>query len=413
MIRLSFEKRATEDLEILCRGVEDIISREDLQKKLNRYYQTGQPLIVKEGFDPSAPDIHLGHTVTLRKLRQFQVLGHQVVFLVGDFTGRIGDPTGKKETRKQLTEEEVLVNAKTYSDQAFKILDPEKTIIEFNSKWLKNLSFVDIIEITAHFTVARMLEREDFHQRISNGKPVGLHEFLYPIMQAYDSVSLRADVELGGTDQRFNLLMGRDLQREFGQEPQVVMMMPLLEGTDGVEKMSKSLGNYIAVNDPPFDMFGKIMSIPDSLIKKYFILLTDIPMNTILQWEKDFTNDLLHPRDWKIILSKEIVSIYHGSDRANQALEDFERAFAKKESPEDAQILTLTNDDLKDEKIWIISLLLKTGVSHSKSELRRLVEQGGVYLDNMRIADPNSDIQIKDDQFLRVGKKHFFRIKKK
>jgi tyrosyl-tRNA synthetase len=207
--------------------------------------------------------------------------------------------------------------------------------------------------------------------------------------------------------------MGRDLQREFGQEPQVVMMMPLLEGTDGVEKMIKSLGNYIAVNDPPFDMFGKIMSIPDSLIKKYFILLTDIPMNTILQWEKDFTNDLLHPRDWKIILSKEIVSIYHGSDRANQALEDFERAFAKKESPEDAQILTLTNDDLKDEKIWIISLLLKTGVSHSKSELRRLVEQGGVYLDNMRIADPNSDIQIKDDQFLRVGKKHFFRIKKK
>jgi tyrosyl-tRNA synthetase len=413
MIRLSFEKRATEDLEILCLGVEDIISREDLQKKLNRYYQTGQPLIVKEGFDPSAPDIHLGHTVTLRKLRQFQALGHQVVFLVGDFTGRIGDPTGKKETRKQLTEEEVLVNAKTYSDQAFKILDPEKTIIEFNSKWLKNLSFVDIIEITAHFTVARMLEREDFHQRISNGKPVGLHEFLYPIMQAYDSVSLRADVELGGTDQRFNLLMGRDLQREFGQEPQVVMMMPLLEGTDGVEKMSKSLGNYIAVNDPPFDMFGKIMSIPDSLIKKYFILLTDIPMNTILQWEKDFTNDLLHPRDWKIILSKEIVSIYHGSDRANQALEDFERAFAKKESPEDAQILTLTNDDLKDEKIWIISLLLKTGVSHSKSELRRLVEQGGVYLDNMRIADPNSDIQIKDDQFLRVGKKHFFRIKKK
>ena len=413
MIRLSFEKRATEDLEILCRGVEDIISREDLQKKLNRYYQTGQPLIVKEGFDPSAPDIHLGHTVTLRKLRQFQVLGHQVVFLVGDFTGRIGDPTGKKETRKQLTEEEVLVNAKTYSDQAFKILDPEKTIIEFNSKWLKNLSFVDIIEITAHFTVARMLEREDFHQRISNGKPVGLHEFLYPIMQAYDSVSLRADVELGGTDQRFNLLMGRDLQREFGQEPQVVMMMPLLEGTDGVEQMRKSLGNYIAVNDPPFDMFGNIMSIPDSLIKKYFILLTDIPMNTILQWEKDFTNDLLHPRDWKIILSKEIVSIYHGSDRANQALEDFERAFAKKESPEDAQILTLTNDDLKDEKIWIISLLLKTGVSHSKSELRRLVEQGGVYLDNMRIADPNSDIQIKDDQFLRVGKKHFFRIKKK
>jgi len=413
MIRLSFEKRATQDLEILCRGVEDIINPEDLQKKLIRYYQTGQPLIIKEGFDPSAPDIHLGHTVTLRKLKQFQLLGHQVVFLVGDFTGRIGDPTGKKEARKQLTEEEVLANAKTYSEQAFKILDPEKTIIKFNSKWLKNLSFVDIIEITAHFTVARMLEREDFHQRLSNGKPVGLHEFLYPIMQAYDSVALHADVELGGTDQRFNLLMGRDLQREFGQEPQVVMMMPLLEGTDGVEKMSKSLGNYIAVNDSPFEMFGKIMSIPDSLIKKYFILLTDIPMDTILKWERDFSNNLLHPRDWKITLAKEIVSIYHGSAHSNQALEDFERAFAKKERPEDAQILTFTDDDLKDEKIWVISLLLKTGVSHSKSEIRRLIEQGGVYLDNQRISDPNSDIQIKDDQFLRVGKKLFFKIKKK
>ena len=413
MIRLSFEQRAIEDLEILCRGVEDIISREDLQKKLYRSYQTGQPLIVKEGFDPSAPDIHLGHTVTLRKLRQFQDLGHQVVFLVGDFTGRIGDPTGKKETRKQLTEEEVLANAKTYSEQAFKILDREKTIIKFNSKWLKNLSFGDIIEITAHFTVARILEREDFHQRLSSGKPVGLHEFLYPIMQAYDSVALRADVELGGADQRFNLLMGRDLQREFDQEPQVVMMMPLLEGTDGIEKMSKSLGNYIAVNDSPFDMFGKIMSIPDSLIKKYFILLTNIPMNTILKWEKDVQSNHLHPRDWKIILAKEIVSIYHGTACANQALEDFERAFTKRESPEDAQILTLTNADLKEDKIWIISLLLKTGVSQSKSELRRLVEQGGVYLDNVRISDPNSDIKIKNDQFLRVGKKLFFKIIKK
>ncbi|MBP8933350.1 MAG: tyrosine--tRNA ligase [Candidatus Atribacteria bacterium] len=412
MTRLNLEKRVIEDLEILCRGVDDIISREDLQKKLNRYYQTGQPLIVKEGFDPSAPDIHLGHTVTIRKLRQFQTLGHQVVFLVGDFTGRIGDPTGKKETRKQLTEEEVLTNAKTYSEQAFKILDPEKTIIEFNSKWLKNLSFVDLIEITAHFTVARMLEREDFHQRLSCGKPVGLHEFFYPIMQAYDSVALHADVELGGTDQRFNLLMGRDLQREFGQEPQVVMMMPLLEGTDGIEKMSKSLGNYIAVNDAPFDMFGKVMSIPDSLIKKYFILLTDIPMKTILNWERDFQKNLLHPRDWKKILAKEIVTTYHGLAQANQALEDFERAFAKKQSPEDAQILTLTNDDLKDEKIWIISLLLKAGISHSKSEVRRLVEQGGVYLDNVRISDPNSDIQIKNGQFLRVGKKLFFKINK-
>ena len=410
MMRLNWEKNVIADLEFLSRGTEDIINQEDLQKKINRYYQTGQPLIVKEGFDPSAPDIHLGHTVTLRKLRQFQDLGHRVVFLIGDFTGRIGDPTGKKETRKQLTEEEVMKNAQTYTEQAFKILDPEKTIIEFNSKWLKNITFADLIEITAHFTVARILEREDFHHRLNSRKPVGLHEFLYPIMQAYDSVALRADVELGGTDQRFNLLMGRDLQREYGQEPQVVMMMPLLGGTDGIEKMSKSLGNYIAVNDSPFDMFGKLMSIPDTMIKKYFVLLTDIPLTTINRWEEEYQKNVLHPRDWKKALAGEIVSTYHGSAQARQADEDFEKAFSKKESPEDAQILMITDDQLKDGKIWIVNLLLKTGVSNSKSEIRRLIEQGGVYLDNMRISNPNSDVKVETDQNLRVGKKLFFRI---
>jgi len=410
MMKLTLEKNVLADLEILSRGTEEIINIENLQKKITRYYQNGQALIIKEGFDPSAPDIHLGHTVTLRKLRQFQDLGHQVVFLIGDFTGRIGDPTGKKEIRKQLTEEEVMINAQTYSEQAFKILDPAKTIIEFNSKWLKNITFADLIEITAHFTVARILEREDFNNRLVAGKPVGLHEFLYPIMQAYDSVVLRADVELGGTDQRFNLLMGRDLQREFGQEPQVVIMMPLLEGTDGVEKMSKSLKNYIAIHDAPFEMYGKVMSIPDHLVKKYFILLTDVPMVRITQWEKECRENVLHPRDWKKMLAREIVSMYHGTIEANQAEENFERAFTRKESPEDAQPLVLTPNQLKNGSIWIVNLLLKTGVSSSKSEIRRLIEQGGVYLDKQRISDPNSDVKVADGNNLRIGKKLFFRI---
>ena len=407
------EARLDKDLAIIERGVEEIIGIEDLKNKLLRFYQTGKPLVVKEGFDPSAPDIHLGHTVTLRKLRQFQDLGHQVVFLVGDFTGRIGDPTGKSETRRQLSEEEVKRNAETYAQQASKILDFEKIVIEFNSKWLSKLTLADLIEITSHITVARMLEREDFAKRLKAGKPVGLHEFLYPVMQGYDSVALQADVELGGRDQRFNLLVGRDLQREFGQEPQVVITMPLLEGTDGIEKMSKSLGNYIGINEPPFIMFGKVMSIPDSLIEKYFLLVTDVPTEEIKKMKAEYEKGELHPRDWKKRLAFEIVRIYHGQKEAILSQEDFERAFSQKEMPEEAREIMVSSSLLKEGKIWILKLLQETGVPYSKSELRRLIEQGGVYFNGERISNVNTDIEIKDGDYLKVGKKDFFRIRLK
>jgi len=410
---LSEEARLDKDLAIIERGVEEIIGIEDLKNKLLRFYQTGKPLVVKEGFDPSAPDIHLGHTVTLRKLRQFQDLGHQVVFLVGDFTGRIGDPTGKSETRRQLSEEEVKRNAETYAQQASKILDFEKIVIEFNSKWLSKLTLADLIEITSHITVARMLEREDFTKRLKAGKPVGLHEFLYPVMQGYDSVALQADVELGGRDQRFNLLVGRDLQREFGQEPQVVITMPLLEGTDGIEKMSKSLGNYIGINEPPFIMFGKVMSIPDSLIEKYFLLVTDVPTEEIKKMKAEYEKGELHPRDWKKRLAFEIVRMYHGQKEAILSQEDFERAFSQKEMPEEAREIMISSSLLKEGKIWILKLLQETGVPYSKSELRRLIEQGGVYFNGERISNVNTDLEIKDGDYLKVGKKDFFRIRLK
>lgn len=405
------EKEIERDIEIIQRGAEELINLEDLRKKLERFYREGKKLIIKEGFDPSAPDIHLGHTVTLRKLRQFQDLGHEVVFLIGDFTGRIGDPTGKKETRPQLTEEEVKKNAETYTEQAFKILDPQKTRVEFNSKWLSQLTFGDLIVITARLTVARMLEREDFAKRLKAGKPVGLHEFLYPVMQGYDSVALKADVELGGNDQLFNLLVGRDLQREFGQEPQVVLTMPLLEGIDGVEKMSKSLGNYIGIQEPAFSMFGKIMSIPDFLIEKYFVLLTDVPLKEIEKMKEEYQRGELHPKEWKEKLAFEIVNIYHGKAKAQEALADFERAFSQKSIPENAQEILLSVSELKDGKIWLLKLLQKTNVPKSNSEARRLIEQGSVYLDGERLNEVNLDVPIRDGSFLKVGKRAFFKIR--
>lgn len=399
------------DLTVIRRGTENIIEVEDLRRKLLRFYETGQRLTIKEGFDPSAPDIHLGHTVTLRKLRQFQDLGHEVVFLIGDFTGRIGDPTGKKETRRQLTEEEVRTNAATYAKQVFKILDPERTRIEFNSSWLSRLTLEEVIRIAARFTVARILEREDFTRRLQEGKPVGLHEFLYPLLQGYDSLALRADVELGGSDQLFNLLVGRDLQREFGQEPQVIITMPLLEGTDGVEKMSKSLNNYIGIDEPPFAMFGKIMSIPDSLIEKYFVLLTGVPLEEIRRKKEALERGELHPKLWKEELAFELVKMYHGEEKAKGALEDFERAFSQRLSPESAQELCIARKELVEGKLWIMKLLERTGVFQSKSEARRCLEQGGVYLNGERISEADVDIFLQDGDVLRVGKKSFFRIK--
>lgn len=409
-MNVGFDTQIERDLAFLARGTEEIIDLADLRRKLLRFYETGRKLVVKEGFDPSAPDIHLGHTVTLRKLRQFQDLGHEVVFLIGDFTGRIGDPTGKKETRRQLTEEEVRANAATYAEQVFKILDPEKTRVAFNSTWLGRLTLEETITIAAKFTVARMLEREDFAKRLREGKPIGLHEFLYPLLQGYDSVALQADVELGGTDQRFNLLVGRDLQREFGQEPQVIITMPLLEGTDGVEKMSKSLGNYIGINEPPFVMFGKVMSIPDSLIEKYFVLLTDVPLGEIEKKKKAYEEGALHPKLWKEELAFELVRMYHGEEAARKALEDFERAFSQGVCPESARELCIARQELSEGKLWIMKLLERTGVFQSRSEARRCLEQGGVYLNGERVS-VNQDVVLQDGDVLKVGKKFFFRIR--
>ncbi|HSV31604.1 MAG TPA: tyrosine--tRNA ligase [Atribacteraceae bacterium] len=407
---MDVRSQAARDVSLLSRGVDEMITPEDLERKIVRGYEEDLPLIVKEGFDPSAPDIHLGHTVSLRKLKQFQDLGHQVVFLIGDFTGRIGDPTGKNEIRKQLTEEEVIENARTYAEQINVILDPVRTIVEFNSKWLKHLTLVDMIEIMGRFTVARIIEREDFSQRLKAGKPVGLHEFLYPMMQAYDSVALRSDVELGGSDQRFNLLVGREMQRHFGQDAQVVITMPLLEGTDGVEKMSKSLGNYIGISEPPFEMFHKVMVIPDSLVEKYFLLLTEIPEDKIATRQRACRDGALHPRQWKKELAWEIVRMYHGSAAASQADVDFEKAFVLEETPQGARDIIVRETDLANDRIWILKLLRMTGIPSSNSEARRLVEQGGVSLDNQRISDSQAEVALADGGLLRVGKRNFFRI---
>ncbi len=399
-----------EQLKLIRRGVVDLISEEELVEKLKKIEKEGGYLKVKEGFDPSAPDLHLGHTVSLRKLRQFQDLGHRVQFVIGDFTGMIGDPTGKSQTRKQLTEEEVKENAKTYAKQVFKILDPEKTDVVFNSKWLSPLTFKDVVILTAKFTVARIFERDDFQKRYKEGRPIGLHEFLYPIMQAYDSVALRSDVELGGTDQKFNLLVGRDLQREFGIEPQIVVTLPLLEGLDGVEKMSKSLGNYVGIDEPPNTMFGKIMSLPDHLMVKYFELLTDIPLDELKKIDERLKNDTIHPLDVKKRLAREIVKIYHSEDAAWEAQKEFETVFSKKELPTEMKDIIIDKSLLKGGKIWIIRLLEASGFVKSRQEARRLIEQGGVRLDNEKIKDSKLDIEVKTGMVLRVGKLNFGRI---
>ena len=400
-----------DEMKLIKRGTNEIISEEELEKKLVYSKKTKHPLRIKQGFDPSAPDIHLGHTVGLRKLRHFQDLGHDVYFLIGDFTGMIGDPSGRSATRKQLTPDEVKKNAETYKEQVFKILHPEKTIVEFNSHWLGKLSFVDVIELCSQYTVARMLERDDFSHRFQEKKPIGVHEFLYPLMQGYDSVALRADVELGGTDQKFNLLVGRDLQREYGQEPQVIITMPIIEGTDGVEKMSKSLGNYIGINEAPVDMYGKIMSIPDKLMATYFSLLTDVPEQELVKIEKSINENQIHPRDIKKRLAKEIVTIYHGYSLANDAENHFEQVFQDKMDPENIQNLFIPADELKENKLWIVKLVKITKSLKSTGEAIRLIKQGGIRINHKKITNANTDLTIKDGDILRIGKLNFYRIK--
>ncbi len=398
-----------EELEIITRNVVEYISEEELVAKLKRSRQLRRPLKIKAGFDPTAPDLHLGHTVLLKKLREFQDLGHQVYFLIGDFTAMIGDPTGRSEVRKALTREEVLANAETYKDQVFKVLDPERTKVVFNSQWLGSMSSEDMIRLTAKYTVARMLERDDFKKRFKEGIPIFIHEFIYPLMQGYDSVALEADVELGGTDQRFNLLVARDIQREYGQEPEVIMMLPILEGLDGVQKMSKSLGNYVGITEPPNQMYGKLMSISDELMWRYYQLLSDLSPAEIEKKRRDVEAGLYHPKQAKMDLAFEIVSKFHGVEAAKKAQEEFERVFARRELPEDMpEMVVITTEP----KLRLTRVLTDTRMARSNAEAKRLIQQGGVRWDGERITDVAFEVVCDDSEhILRVGKKKFCRVR--
>jgi len=391
-------------MDLILRGAVEVIQQSELEAKLTRSLKEDRPLRVKAGFDPTAPDLHLGHTVLIHKLKHFQDLGHEVIFLIGDFTGMIGDPTGVSQTRVALTKEKVQANAKTYERQIFKILDPGRTTVEFNSRWMGTMSAEALIEVSAHYNVARMLEREDFHTRYHEQKPISIHEFLYPLIQGYDSVALKADVELGGTDQKFNLLVGRDLQRDFGQEAQVVLTMPLLEGTDGVRKMSKSLGNYIALEDKPEEMFGKVMSISDALMLRYYELLTT---EDVAQMKA------MHPMEAKQTLAEHIVARYHGQTMGHAARASFQQKFQEREFPAepDARV-TLTSADVVDSlapSIGLLDLILRTKLVPSKSEARRLVVQGGVEVDDQKQTDPNTIVNLKSGyQYrCRIGRRKF------
>lgn len=388
-------------LEILKKNVVDLVNEEELLDKLKRKVQ----LRVKLGVDPSRPDLHLGHAVVLFKLRQFQELGHRVVLIIGDFTAQIGDPSGRDSTRPMLGEEEVKNNARTYAEQAFKVLDREKTELRFNSEWLGKMSFADVIKLASKYTVARMLERDDFSKRYRENVPISIAEFLYPLAQAQDSVAIEADVELGGTDQYFNLLVGRHIQQQVGQEPQIVMTMPLIEGTDGKLKMSKSYGNYIAFNDQPSEMFGKIMSIPDWLIIKYMKLLTQIPDEQIEEYERLMKEGKINPRDVKMKLAFEITRFFRGLEEAEKAQEQFVKVFSKRELPEE-----LTVVDLDTDQVELVELLVKLNVAASRSEAKRLIQQGGVRLDEEKITDIHAKIELDTEKILRVGKRHFFKL---
>ena len=380
-------------LELIKRGTAEIISEEDLIAKLKQ----NRPLNVKAGFDPTAPDLHLGHTVVLQKMKHFQELGHNVTFLIGDFTGMIGDPTGKSETRKPLIKEQVLANAETYKEQVFKILDPEKTKICFNSAWLEPLTMKETLSLMAKFTVARIIERDDFQKRYKSGEPIGMHEFMYPIMQGFDSVNMNADIELGGTDQKFNLLVGRDLLRQYGKEAQVAITMPIIEGLDGVQKMSKSLGNYVGISESPKDMFGKLMSISDELMFRYYTLLSDMSLKDIEKMKQDIETGDFHPMTAKKNLAKEIVSRYHGTKAGVEAEEEFVRVFSNKNVPTDIQEYKIQG--------CFLDIILALNFASSKSEARRLAEQGGIHFENEKVYDLTT--APEHEGILKVGKRKF------
>ena len=391
-----------ETLALIKRGADEVLLESDLVTKLER----GKPLRVKAGFDPTAPDLHLGHTVLINKLRQFQDLGHEVLFLIGDFTGMIGDPTGKSTTRPPLTRDEVIENAETYEQQIFKILDPERTLVMFNSSWMGEMSAVDLIQLAAKHTVARMLERDDFSKRYAGGQPIAIHEFLYPLIQGYDSVAMKADVELGGTDQKFNLLVGRELQKQYGQEPQVVLTMPILEGLDGVQKMSKSLGNYIGITDPSDEMFGKLMSVSDDLMWRYFELLSFRPMEEVARMRQDVAGGA-NPRDTKFLLGIEIVDRFHGSGAGAKARDAFIARFQQGAMPDEMPERTLP---APDGGLLIGNLLKHAGLVGSTSEAMRMVKQGAVKIDGERIDDARLEIKAGTTHVYQVGKRKFAKV---
>lgn len=399
------EEELARQLAIIRRGVAEIVPENELIDKLRHSIATGEPLRVKLGMDPTAPDIHLGHTVVLHKIRQLQDLGHVADLVIGNFTGRIGDPTDKAETRKQLTEEEVKENARSYVKQVFKVLDPEKTKVVYNADWLAPLDFADVIRLASTLTVARMLEREDFTKRFRENRPIHIHEFFYPLMQAYDSVHLKSDIELGGTDQKFNLLMGRTLQREFQLPMQITLMMPLLEGLDGVHKMSKSLGNYIGVDEAPNDMFGKVMSIPDSLMFKYFDLISLKSSEEIAELKAGVESGEAHPRDVKMALAKELVGRFLGETAVEEAVHHWHQVFQSGAMPEDMPEFELTN-----EAIWIVKLLVDSGLVQSNSEARRAVAEGSVKLNGEKVTDVDMSYTPKHGDVLQRGKRHFRRL---
>lgn len=396
---------AAEQFRLISHGVADLLPEDEFKKKLEKSVATNTPLIVKLGLDPTAPDIHLGHTVVLRKLKLFQDFGHKVIILIGDFTARIGDPTGKSVTRPPLTEEQVITNAKTYQEQIFKVLDPEKTEVRFNSEWLSKLDFADVLKLASKYTVARMLERDDFHKRYTEGRPISIHEFMYPLMQGYDSIALKADVEFGGTDQTFNLLMGRHLQGEEGMPEQTIITMPILEGLDGVQKMSKSLGNYIGISEAPSEMYGKAMSIPDELMMRYFMLVTDMSIEEQEQLGKDLESGAAHPRDVKMKLAHTIVRLYHGEEAANFGQEEFVRVFQKHAMPTDIPEYKVA---ITEEPVFVPQLLSDAGLTASNGEARRSIKAGAFKIDGEKCNEEH--IVLKDGMVLQVGKRKFIKI---
>ncbi len=396
-----------EQMDEIRRGTEEIITEDDLVKKIEKSIKEKKPLNVKLGCDPSRPDLHLGHSVVLRKLRQFQDLGHKAILIIGDFTGMIGDPSGRSKTRPSLTIEQTREYGESYYEQATRILSTDNIRMVYNSEWLNKMTFADVIKLAGKYTVARMLERDDFLKRYKEGAAIGIHEFLYPLAQAMDSVAIESDIELGGTDQKFNLLVGRDIQREFGMEPQVILTVPLLTGTDGVEKMSKSLNNYIGITESPKEIYGKTLSIHDNLIYTYYLLTTDISLERLEEIKAILEDGTSNPRDIKRELARTLVRMYHDENAAKQAEEEFDRVFIKKDIPDDIQEVTL---EMKNGGLGIVDLMLKTSLVSSKSEARRLIQQGGVKVDNEKISDINDRIE-KDESFIvQVGKRKFVKI---